>query len=340
MSRIDKILLEFQSYIMEPPVSPQKAHEQACRADDATIKHWRETWLSNIKINKDNFGSFKDNGIGLLHGIAENRPAIIAGAGPSLKHVAHKLKDRPKGMLLVSCLHNFHYLEEAEADVDYYVTLDAGPITIKEVSEGGSKSESEYWDMTEGKTLIAYIGTHPDLLRKWKGKIYFYNAPIPNEEINNLVSEIEPFHSYIESGGCVLGTCMFFAKGYLGSQVSIFVGADFSFSNTDKTMFHAWNSDYDKNIGHCINAVDVFGNKVKTWLSYYNFKLFFEVAAQRVPGIYINATEGGILGAHRDGNIIHIKQMWLDQVYDMFSIERHKKGQALNPEICDGKVLI
>ena len=64
------------------------------------------------------------------------------------------------------------------------------------------------------------------------------------------------------------------------------------------------------------------------------------MVAQRVPGIYINATEGGILGAHRDGNIIQIKQMWLDQVYDMFGLSRHKEDQALTPEIRDNKVLI
>lgn len=340
MSRIDEILLDFQPYIMSPPVSPETAHSNACKADGPTINHWRETWLRNIKQNKERFGSFKEKSVGLLYGEAEGKPCIIAGAGPSLKHSIHKLKDRPKDMLLISCLHNFHYMEDNEANVDYYVTLDAGPITIKEVCEGGTRSEEEYWDATAGKKLIAYVGSHPDLLSKWKGEIYFFNAPIPDEELTTKIAEIEPFHLYIESGGCVLGTCMFFAKGFLGTQVTIFIGADFSFSNTTKTQFHPWDSDYDKNIGNCIHAVDIFGNRVLTWMSYYNFKNFFEVVAQRVPGVYINATEGGILGAYREGNIIQIKQMWIDDVFDMFSLHRHKKDQALNPEILDRKVLI
>jgi hypothetical protein len=178
------------------------------------------------------------------------------------------------------------------------------------------------------------------LLEKWQGQVLFYNAPVPDEKFLKEIGEIEKFYPYIESGGCVLGTSMFFAKGFLGSQTSIFVGADFSFSNEAKRRFHAWDSSYDKDIGQCVNAVDVFGNRAVTWLSYYNFKQWFEVVAQRVPGIYINATEGGILGAHRDGNIINIKQMWLDDVFAMFGLHKNKKGQATKPEVCDNIVFI
>lgn len=340
MTRTDNILLEFQPYIMEPPIKPEQAFSQAASADGPTISYWRDTWLRNIKANKETFGSFADKSAGKLFDSAMGQPSIIAGSGPSLKHTIGKLKDRPKCMKLISCLHNFHYMEEHNANVDYYCTLDAGPLTIKEVSEGSGKTEEECFAMSEGKTLIAYVGTQPELLKKWKGDIYFFNAPIPDENLNNEIAEIEPFSLFIESGGSVLGTCLMFSKGFLGSQVSIFVGADFSFSNTEKTMFHPWDSDYDKNIGVCLRTVDIFGNSTKTWASYYNFKLWTEVVVQRVPGIYINASEGGILGAHRDGNIIQIKQMWLDQVYDMFGLSRHKKDQALNPEIRDNKVLI
>ena len=340
MSRVDEILLNFQPYIMQPPISPEAAHKQAAKADEATISHWRDTWLRNIKANKETFGSFAEKSVGKLFESAAGQPAIVAGSGPSLKHSIRRLKARPKCMKLISCLHNFHYMEANEANVDYYVTLDAGPLTIKEVSEGSGKTEEECFAMSEGKTLIAYIGTQPELLRKWKGDIFFYNAPIPSEELHKEIAQIEPFHVFIESGGSVLGTCLFFSKGFLGCQVTTFVGADFSFSNTAKTQFHPWESDYDKDIGQCIHVVDVFGNRCQTWASYYNFKLWTEVVAQRVPGIYINASEGGILGAHRDGNLIHIKQMWLDDVYKMFGLSKLKESQAFNPEICDNKVLI
>lgn len=331
MPVVREISLDFQPYIMQAPITPGDAHKQACSSDEATIKYWHDIWLKNIAANKAKFGSFAANSIGSLYNSAKGRPSIVAGSGPSLKFVIDKLCKRPEDVMLISCLHNFHFMEDANANVDYYVTLDAGPITITEVSEGGTKTPDEYWAMTKDKNLVAYIGTDPTLLEKWQGKVYFFNAPIPSAEMIAEIDAIEKFQVYVESGGCVAGSALMFTKGYLNSQVTIFVGMDLSFSNGPKMTFHAWDSSYDSNIGNVIRTVDIFGNSCFSWPSYYNFKLWFEVAAQQLPGIYINATEGGILGAHRDGNIIHIKQMWLDNVYDMFSLSRHKERDATDP---------
>lgn len=332
MSRTAEILLEFQPTILGTPVAPKNAFDQACSADKVTIDHWRSKWLENIRANKAAFGSFADHSIGKLWRKDAGAPSIVAGAGPSLKHVVGKLGERPENMQLVSCLHNFHYMEDNNANVDYYVTLDAGDITINEVVEGGKRDASEYWELTKDRTLLAYIGTSPELLGKWQGRVLFYNAPVPDKEFLDSVNEIEPFNVFVESGGNVLGTCLFIAKGFLNSQINIFVGADFSFSNEKKRRFHAWDSSYDETLGHTLSAVDIFGNRAVTWQSYYNFKLWFEVVAQRVPGLYINATEGGIFGAHREGNISAVRQMWLDDVFDMFNLSSHKMEQAFSPE--------
>lgn len=327
------IALEFQPNLLQAPIPQEQAYKEACASDNATINHWEKTWLANIKANKAKYGSFGKNSAGILWGKGECQPAIIAGSGPSLKYTAAKLKDRPRNMLLISCLHNFHYLEDCDAKVDYYVTLDAGPITIKEVTEGGTKDPKAYWDMTKNRTLIAFIGTDPELLEKWQGKVLFYSAPIPDENLMKKIKEIENFQVYIESGGCVLGTSLFFAKGILGCQTTIFVGSDFSFSTEPKTRFHSWDSSYDANLGLTIKTVDIFGNAVKTWRSYYNFAQWFNVVAQRVPGIYINASEGGILGAYREGNIIAIKQMWYDDMIDLFRLHKHKMEFCKDPTI-------
>lgn len=326
-----EIALEFQPIILNPPIDQNKAHEKACSNDKTTINHWEKTWLANIQANKQAFGSFAEHSVGKLWGTGGSRPTIIAGSGPSLKYTAPKLKDRPKEMLLVSCLHNFHYLEDMEANVDYYVTLDAGPITIKEVTEGGTRTEEEYWELTKDRKLVAFIGTDPELLQRWQGEVLFYNAPIPDEALMGKIKDIENFKIYIESGGCVLGTSMFFTKGILGNQTTIFIGTDFSFSTEPKARFHAWDSSYDADHGHCIKTVDIFGNAVKTWQSYFNFKLWFDLVAQRVPGFYINASEGGIFGAYREGNISAVKQMWYDDMIDLFTLHKHKKDFCEDP---------
>jgi hypothetical protein len=79
-----------------------------------------------------------------------------------------------------------------------------------------------------------------------------------------------------------------------------------------------------------VRATDVFGHRVKTWQSYYNFKCWFESRACSVPGTYINATEGGILGSYPEGNIEQIKQMAFKRRHsNVLTFGRHRGANAL-----------
>lgn len=329
MGRKAEIYLDFQEYTDKLPMSSEDLYAQAASNDRNTISAWKEQWLSQIRANKERFGSFMDHSMKDLWGMFEGKPTIIAGSGPSLKVNAHLLKDR-KNVPLISCLHNFHYFEDLEVYPDFYVTLDSGEITIKEVSEGGSKSEEEYWAATEKHKLLAFIGTHPKLLEKWRGKIFFFNAPIPDPAVFLEIDKIELYTSYLSCGGNVLGACLYAAK-LMGSFLHIFVGADFSFAKYDveKPKFHAWNSSYDKGMGATTMITDIYGNKVHTWPSYNNFKCFFEYIAVNQPNIIINASEGGCFGSHPHGNLMWIRQMTLKDALGMcnfhYNIEQNIK---------------
>lgn len=334
--RKQEITLEFQNEIHSPPIPARSLYSQACSNDGPTLDTWLKIWIDHYTLNQKKHGPFKDHSVGSLHGLLENQPAIIVGSGPSLKHVAPKLKNRGK-IKAISCLHNFHFLEDLGAGADFYVTLDAGPVTIEEVSEGGSKTAEEYWDITKDRTLLAFVGSHPDLLAKWRGKILFFNAPVPAEEYSVETEKIEPFHTYVSNGGNVLGGCLYLTKGIMGANPIIFTGSDFCF-DYDK-RFHAWQSKYDKNLGNVVKLTDVFGNKVLSWQSYANFKSWFEYVAMQVPGIYINASEGGTLGAYSEGNISAIKQMTFDDVMKMYTMHDILKNQCVNPGVKDPKIL-
>src|SRR3990167_732145 len=322
------INLEYQPIILQLPVPPQALYQKAASNDNATVESWRETWIAQAKANRAVFGPFKDKSIGKLHNKHRHMPIFVVGSGPSLKKNAHLLKG-DHGIPIISCLHNFHFLEDLGVNVDYYVTLDAGPVTIEEVSEGGNK-DTDYWAKTKGKKLLAYIGTHPNLLAKWQGEIYFFSCLIPNQEVQKEINDIEPFNVLVSSGGNVLGGCLYIAKAFLGCRTTIFLGADFSFSYDNET-FHPWPSKYDKKLGQCIKMTDIFGVKVKSWQSYANFKAFFDWVSQAVPGEYINCTEGGTLGAYNEGNIINIKAMDLEDCLKAFSLSEHKRDQVDNP---------
>lgn len=329
------VWLEHQPYIDQSPVPQNILYQQACSNDATTVQSWRETWVSQARANHAVFGPFKDKSIGKLFNKHRHQPIFVVGSGPSLKKNAAQLTKK-QGIPIISCLHNFHYLEDLGVEVDYYVSLDAGPVTIEEISEGGDAS-IDYWAKTKGKTLLAYIGSHPNLLAKWQGEIYFFNCPIPHSDIEKEIADIEKFRVLVSSGGNVLGACLYIAKAFLGCSTTIFLGADFSFSYEEK--FHGWDSKYDASIGHYVKLTDIYGMKTKTWQSYANFKAWFDWVAQSVPGEYINCTEGGIFGAYNEGNIRAVKQMDLDDCLVRFGMSEHIREQSENSETDVTKIL-
>lgn len=342
------MLFAFKNTIPAPPFTPEQMQTQACSSDEVTINHWRKTWVANAKANKERFGSFKDHGVGQLFGLNKHKPCILMGSGPSLKNSIddsiHPHTGRPKlslkntgGVMVISCLHNYHFCIDNNIKVDYFVSLDAGPVTIEEISEGGKLSAEEYLESTKDKTLVAYIGSNPKLIEAWRGRVLFFNVPPANDEVMAEIMAVEEFHTMFSTGGNVLGACMYLAKAILGSNPIIFTGADFCFSYTRK--FHAWDSKYDAEIGEAMRCVDVWGNSVLTWGSYWNFKLWFDKTCHTVPGTYINCTEGGLLGSYPEGNIARIQQMTLCDCLDMYDMHNEIRQQCEYPDQLERKVL-
>lgn len=336
MIRNVNIDLQFQPEIPFPPDSPEKLHNEACANDKITVDFWRKIWLTQIKQNHEKHGPFKDKGIGHFHKYFYQRPVICVGSGPSLANNVDQLKNT-KGIPIISCLHNYHYLEDRGINPEFYVTLDAGEVTLEEIAEGGAKTHEEYLASTKDKTLLAFTGAYPKLVDNWLGKVFWFMAPIPDQGIKDAVAKIEDFHTLVGSGGNVLGACFYIAKAIMGANPVVFVGADFSFSYENK--FHAWSSKYDANLGNFMRATDVFGNSVKTWDSYYRFKCWFESRFCKVPGNYINASEGGILGSYPAGNISQIKQKALKDVISEFSLCDYTEASCKAPSDNNNLVL-
>ena len=320
--------LRYQNYIPGPPSTETQMYAQACGNDKITMDSWKETWLKNIKSSHKRFGSFCDNGCQGLAGLYKHRPVIIAGSGSSLKKNAHLLVEAQKmGIGIVSCLHNFGFLVDLGVKPDdvYFLSLDAGDIVVPEMAEGGKENLEFYSEKSKDYTLLSYVGSPPKLFDTWKGKVRLFNCPVSDPDVMILTNtlavmdgtikepQLEKFGSYVSTGGNALGASMYFAKAVMGGNPIIFVGADFSFGWEKK--FHSWDSPYDKQCTGVMYWPDVYGIKVPTWNSYFNFKTWFEtVATWRAPGYYINATEGGILGSYPDGNIMQIQQMDLQDV--------------------------
>jgi len=321
--------LELQPIISGPPEAPLKLRQNAGSNDEITLRSWRDIWLKNTRENHKRFGPFKDNGVGALFNKETGRPVLVVGSGPSLKKNIGDIARFSHDHCVVSCLHNFHYMEDHGVHVDYYVSLDAGHVTIEEVSEGGSKDQGYYWDLTEKRKLVTFIGSPPELVEKWKGEIQWFHCSIPDEKLMEDIQNIEPFHTFLSTGGNVLGACTYLARAIMGANPVIFTGADFSFSY-DKN-FHGWNSKYDKHLGNAMRVRDIYGLPVYTWGSYWNFKNWTDYVCCQVPGLWINATEGGCLGAYETGNIFQIIQSTMKHVCNMYSVNEIIRDQCENP---------
>jgi hypothetical protein len=339
---LEPTVKQFQAYIAGPPATQEQLYSKACSNDGVTINSWRDQWINQAVANNAKY-SFEKDSVLSVAGSERYKPVIIAGSGPSLKKNAHLLKPTfhkriypvtgetwemwgGKGDIkIVSCLHNFSYFEDLGVMTkdDFYITLDAGEITIKEIYEGGKHSPEWYWERTKDRTLVAFTSTHPKLLEQWQGKILWYTTP-PNPATFEALKPIIDLTKIpgFNVGGNVLGAAFYMARAILGCGTIISIGADFSFSK-DRS-FHAWKTPYDNMFSGVEPVTDIYGDRVYSWNSYINFKSWFDFMAcggqSNTTHQWINCTEGGILGAYPGGNIQQIRQMTLKDCLSSLNI--------------------
>ena len=332
------MVLEYQQYITRPPATKQQLWQQACSNDGVTAESWRETWIKHITENVNVHGA-DEHMVDQLFGKHKYMPGICAGSGPSLKkNIKVLAKDKPDEFPVHSALHNYAFMVDNDVDCEYFFTLDAGPVTLTEVYEGGTKPSEYYWDSTKDKTLVAGLPCLPALIEKWQGKVYWFNATIPDPVYMQEMMKITKNKWVYSVGGNVLGAAVYHSLFVSGCCPTVMLGADFAFGYD--RHFHSWDSDYDKKFAGVLPVTDVFGNRVYTWPSYFNFKSYFDFLSMGGnsghPVQMINCSEGGTLGAYPEGNIVSIKQMSLEQFFGAYKnfqkypelmAESAKKGQ-------------
>lgn len=135
-------------------------------------------WIENISNNLLTIKSGKD-----ISEIPESRkPALIIGAGPSLKrhnHLELLKKNEFNGIIfatdriLKDCLNS-------GIIPDYVAIMDASPKIFNYINH---KIVDKFADKT---TAIMAVQTHPSVVKRWKGDIFWYNTSIDETIIPNL----------------------------------------------------------------------------------------------------------------------------------------------------------
>jgi len=313
-----QMLLSYQPYTTQAPMTKEQQWSQACSADKVTTEAWRDTWLEAIRRNvKENDADSRM--VNIDYGKYAYKPALCVASGPSLKRNFQHVKELPEEIPVISCLHSFHKFVDSGTRCNSFLTLDAGDIVIKEVTEGGSHPEDYYWDASKDYTLVAGLVSPPELIKKWRGPVQFFNATIPDPKFLEEMPTITK-NSYTYSvGGNTFGACMYHAAWIWGCRELALIGADFAFDYMHK--FHAWDSSYDNQFQGLVACTDVWGNRVYSWQSYQNFRMWTEFQCQGGNSNHhiriINCTEGGTLGAYPHGNVMWVEQRtlkdWIDQ---------------------------
>lgn len=313
-----QMMLSYQPYVTQAPINKQQQWDQACSSDKVTSESWRDLWLEYIGENVRENGA-DDRTVGDMYGDHACLPCLCVASGPSLKRNFDQVREVPERIPVISCLHSFHKFVDSDTRCNAFVTLDAGDVVIKELSEGGRHPEQYYWDATKDHTLIAGLVTPPDLIRRWKGEVRFFNATIPDDRFMEEMPKITKNQWVYSVGGNTFGAAMYHAAWVWGCRELALVGADFAFDYMHK--FHPWDTDYDQKFAGLVPCTDVYGNRVYSWPSYQNFRMWTEFQAQGSFANHhvriVNCTEGGTLGAYPHGNVMWVQQMtlrdWVDQ---------------------------
>jgi hypothetical protein len=235
---------------------------------------WFDSFLRNVRI--------MSTGIPLddLKDRYSNKPAIIVSAGPSLKKNIHLLKKAQDKFIIITGGRTLKALIDIGVTPHFLCVVDPIDKTFRIVED----------NLDCIAPLVFYEGTNPDVAEKYKGPKIYYTAKDFTGDF------VQTTNVKLNLGGSVAHTCFGLAM-HLGCDKVIFIGQDFAYTD-DK--LHSENA-LAKNEGNTfidserfLYVDDIYGNKVKTDISFDMFRKTMEQLIKIHPGrVYINSTEGG-----------------------------------------------
>jgi hypothetical protein len=204
--------------------------------------------------------------------------------------------------------------------------------------------------------LLADQTCNAEQLKKWPGKVKFFKSANPTDtnigkfikmELDRLVNPYKQ-GSVIEVGGHAMGAMLSIARGVMRANTIIFVGSDYCFNLDNK--FYPFDYKIDKTVvtenpdgtesekpapPSVQGAIfDIFGNQVGTNGAYLGFKNVMDngIKANKIAAMqsgedldFINASEGGALGALKGGNSKWMQYMRLEDAIYMADAKRKLK---------------
>lgn len=196
-----------------------------------TVTYLLPTWLEHIY---DNFIKENTTNIKPLEELKNTNkpgtPGLVIAAGPSLHNDNNLelLRDssfyRDKKGVIISTAHTLKDCIDAGVIPNYVVLIDESDIQVDFID-----IDDKY---AENITGIFIPTVHRDVLKRWKGKSYFYIGVIPERTIPNVqavLTTLFPCFTVFD-GGSNCGTVSWNIARYIGCTQIALLGLDFAFN--------------------------------------------------------------------------------------------------------------
>lgn len=185
------------------------------KVNQATLYRFQKTWLTNLVKNSRFF--HQTPGIAKVRGIYQNMPAVIAGAGPSLRKSIPVLKTHRDRFILIAVDTALLPLQTAGIQPDWVVTMDPQDKNAQYLLYANDQQFN----------LLMDASGHSLLFEKFQGKnLYMSDSIFPVYQ--QLVS-VWGEKTHLKSGGSV-STTAFSLSVHLGCSPLILTGQDMAFS--------------------------------------------------------------------------------------------------------------
>lgn len=253
-----------------------------------TLRYRIRQWIDNFQANLPHIHGGR--GVAGLSNMLKGFPAVIVGSGPTLDRNIKDIALLNRKALIIACDSAVKALENFGVTADIIMVTD---------------SKKRIADFLRGIDITKYSFVcdtfiHPEtteLLQNAKRLYWYSTLPIESCPFTGALNDWTGFVGNLGTGGCVATTAWWMASRLMQADPCVLVGLPQAFydpvqmysSEVSKTV------DTEPYESHLTEAFDIFGKPCYTYPALQSFAWWFQDAFLQIPGIHINASEGGIL---------------------------------------------
>lgn len=251
-----------------------------------------DIWRKNFPINLKYWDEHPDKLLGSTIDLPkhEGQCIIFVGNGPSLMKAIDMFKERDDRFVIVCANSALQTLLEHDVVPDYMILIDGRNINVWTI---------DLDDRCKDIVGIFSPAAEPSAVRSWKGKAYIIPFKLDEDEMTKTIQERWGY-DYPTSGGNSINCAVSMFAKYTHSTNFLLVGNELSW--TDK--YYADGRDHHVNEANCVFTNNIYGEKVKTGVGHFEYKLWLENLIKSLyPDYYFCNCSEGIVGVEPDGTL-------------------------------------